>query len=200
MDTGSSSWSELGNYEVVATHDFTPQFVEYIVELYRPFSESDDPKAGNYTPAKMRQYFADGRFAHGFYIVKFKGDVVLAFGVDDFHGWGVVTRYLRFDSEFFIPIGFGVGFPYVLRTQKIKGLCSTQNKDQKDLMGMIVRRYSKHRNEDTLFGAAAQMVSQLRKLDYDVLYRGVVQIAYVYGGDQTPPFQAANTSFKRSAA
>lgn len=200
MDTQLSNWSDLTDYEVQEVHDYTPEFIQYVIDLYRPFSESGDPKGYNYTPDKMRQYFQTGRFAHGFYIVKFKGKVVLAFGVDDFDGWGVVTRYLRFDSDFFIPIGFGVGFPYVLRTQKIKGLCSTQNKDQKDLMGMILRRYSKHRNENTLFGAAARMVSQVRKLDYDVIYRGVIQTAYIYGSDLTPPFQAANTSFRRSAA
>ena len=196
-------YSDLNDYDVEVHTSYDTTFVEYVVDLCRPFGESNNPKAINYTPEQIRRYFNNGRFAHGFYIVKFKGSIVITFGVDDYKGWGVISRYLRHgDSSFFIPFGHGVGIPFAqerLKT-KIVGLCSTHNKDQKDLIKILHKYYSKNINDNGMFGIAARTAAQVKKIDYDIIYRDTIQTAYTYYTDSIPPFQAASNSFKRSAA
>lgn len=202
LDTGLLKWSRLEDYTAEVVTNYTNEFVESIVDLYSQYGSTNNQKSINYTPDRVRHCFHT-RFEHGFYIVKFKGNIVVTFGVDDFQGWGVISRYLRHgDSSFFIPVGHGVGIPFAMQTLKgkIKGLCSTQNKDQKDMMGLIQRRYGNRITDNDLFGAAARLARKVRKLPHDVLYRNTVQEAYVYDSEIDPPFQAANTSFKRSAA
>lgn len=198
-----SDYSDLNDYTVQVYTKYDIAFVEFVVDLCRPFSESNKPKAINYAPEQIRRYFNNGRFAHGFYIVKFRGSIVVTFGVDDYKGWGVISRYLRHgNSSFFIPFGHGVGIPFAHEhlKNKIVGLCSTQNKDQKDLIGILHKYYSKNIEDDGMFGVAARTAAQVKKINYDIIYRDTLQTAYTYYTDLTPPFQAASTSFNRSAA
>ena len=65
------------DYTVEVTRVFTPDYINYISELYAAKSTTLKEKGENYTEEKIRVYFKSGRFAHGFYIVKFIGKVTV---------------------------------------------------------------------------------------------------------------------------
>lgn len=188
-------WANRDDYTVEVHTSYTHDFIEYVVELYRPYSEGDNLKAENYTPERIRNCFRQ-KFEYGFYIVKFKGQIILTFGVDNFEGWAVVTRYLRHGDKslFILPLAHGIGVPFVIKHlgDRVKGVCSTQNKDSKDLMGAVARRYAKFVDDDNMFGDAAKVSRDLNKLPYTVNYRGVEQVVYVYHSKKQadiPPFR-----------
>lgn len=184
-----TQYSNLSDYTVEVTHEFTADYIESVVRLCQPYSIVGKTKADNYAPDRIRQMFESGRFGFGFYIVKFKGEVVLTFGVDNFRGWGVITRYLRHtDHSHYVPFICGVGIPFLQSYLKdeVIGLCSTHNVDQRNIAE--VRLKAKPTEIDNIYTVAARTVRKIKRLDHNVLYRSVVQTVYTIDTDLIPPF------------
>ena len=184
-----AQYSNLSDYTVEVTREFTADYIEYVVRLCQPYSNECKTKADNYAPDRIRQMFQSGRFGFGFYIVKHKGSVVLTFGVDNFQGWGVITRYLRHtDHLHYVPFICGVGIPFLQTYLKdhVIGLCSTHNVDQRNIAE--VRLKAKPVEIDTIYTVAARTVKTIKRLEKNVLYRSVVQTAYTIDTDLIPPF------------
>lgn len=186
-------YADLENYTVERTTVFTDEYIEYVVDLCKPYSEYGKEKPENYSPETIRRLFKTGRFKHGFFIVKHHGKVVITFGVDDFEGWAVGTRYLRHDNDIhasMAPIGAGVASKFIYDTigKDVKGFCTTHNLDARNWIDIGRRRY-RDRDGDTIYGATAREIKNTKKLDYPFMYRGVVQVGYTYWGtDLVPPF------------
>jgi hypothetical protein len=182
-------YSNLSDYTVEFSHEFDSSYIDYIVRLCEPYSVTGKAKPDNYAPERLKQMFTGGRFQHGFYVVKHRGNAVLTFGVDDFEGWGVLTRYLRHTNHnHFIPFVCGIGIPFLkehLKNQTV-ALCWTQNLDQKSLAD------ARHRfqvgTEDNIYSVAANTAKSIKQLDFNVMYRSVIQTAYTIDTELTPPF------------
>lgn len=183
------------DYSVEVTRKFTPDYIDYISQLYAAKSTTLKEKGENYTEEKMRVCFKSGRFTHGFYIVKCKGELIWTFGVDDYCGWGVVSRMLRHNSSFaLLPVMGAVAIPFILEylKEEIIGLCGTQNVDKRDLFerGLARRmRLASRMEEDpnNIFTLASH--TKYTKLDYDVFYRNTRQQVYVINTKKIPPFE-----------
>ena len=184
------------NYTVELVTEYSPQFVDKITDLYNEYSIRGNLLRENYEPDKIRHCFASGRFKHGFFITRYLDNIVMTLGVDDFHGWGVISRYVRhsYDNSF-VPYGYGVTLPFVATALKGKviGVCYTQNKTHKDLTAAIQKRYQEGEMGNEMRMAAAESISKMKKLDYDVFYRNTIQTAYIYNTEQIPPFTRADT-------
>ncbi len=182
--------NDTNDYTVDIHTSFTPDFIDYVVNLCEPYSRFGKEKQSNYAPNRIRSYFQT-RFEYGFCIVKYRGDVVLTFGLDDFHGWAVVSRYLRHTSnKNFVPFLYGVAIPHIRKSVSgIKGICITQNVDQRDIVRITMDRFIQPPKNTTLYANAAEQIQQIRQLNGTVEYRGVEQYAYyipLY--DEVPPF------------
>lgn len=183
------------DYSVEVTRKFTPDYINYISELYAAKSTTLKEKGENYTEEKIRVCFKSGRFTHGFYNVKCKDKLIWTFGVDDYCGWGVVSRMLRHNSSFtLLPVMGGVALPFVLKYLKehIVGLCATQNVGKRDLFGGSLARnlrLASRMEEDSnnIFTLASRV--EHTKLDYDVFYRNTRQQVYVINTKKIPPFE-----------
>ena len=185
-------YADLNDYDVEVVYKYDQDFVERIATLARPYSSSDKRTSNNYSPSRLYSALInDKRCEHGFYIVKHKGRVIVCFGVDDFHGWGVISRYLNLSgTSLFIPFGHGVGIPFAIDIlgDRVKGICSTQNVDQKDIIDLVRNRYGRRLGEDNLYGSAAALAVTTRKLPYNIWYRNKQQTAFVYCNKEDPPF------------
>jgi hypothetical protein len=195
------TFGNVNDYEVRIIKDYTESFVNYITDLSFDYANGGHEQSINYTRERfMVAFFNDKRFTHGYCLVEHKGNPILSFGLDDFYGWAVISRYLRYadrqeDTSLFVPIGYGVAFPHVISNVKgIKGLCSTQNVNTRDLMGMIFKRYKRHIGSGDLFGKAAEMITKTRKLPYSVTYRHTIQDVFVYDNENDPPFEKYDRS------
>lgn len=178
------------DYTVDIHTKYTPEFVDYVIDLCTPYSMHGKEKQSNYAPNRMRSCFHT-RFQYGFCIVKFKGSVVLTFGLDDFHGWAVVSRYLRHTKENnFVPFLYGVAIPHIRNTIKnIKGICITQNTDQRDIVRITMERFKQPLKQTLLYINAAEQIQQIKQLNGTYEYRGVQQYAYYIPlCDEVPPF------------
>lgn len=180
------------NYTVEVVKNFTPSFVEEVVELYRPYSETNKSLAENYSPQRIKHNFASGRFHYGFFVTRFRNTIVLTFGVDEFEGWGVLSRYLRHGGGYFVPVAYGVAIPHALSylSTDIEGLCSTHNVSQRNIMTTVQSRYKQGGNS-TLHVAATSFISKIRTLPYNVMYRNTVQSVCTYDTVMIPPFKPA---------
>ena len=189
-------------YTVELHTSFTPQFVNYVINLCSVYANSGKEKCENYSAPRLRANFDSNRFELGFCIVKRYDDVVVTFGIDKLNDWAVLARYLRHvNTTDFRPVAYGVVFPFLERHLKVAGICFTQNLDKRDFFGAGARRFSKQIGNSPIHARAAHQVSKIKSVDGVVLYRGVEQHAfYIPYGEGAPPFQAANTSFNRSAA
>ena len=187
-----SEFLKKENYTVEVVTDFTPSFIDEITSLYLPYSQTDGGLAENYSPQRIRHNFASGRFHYGFFTTRHLGKIVLTFGVDDFQGWGVITRYLRHGGGYFVPVAYGVAIPYTLThlSSHIKGLCSTHNVDQRKIMDVVQKRYGEG-GTHTLQQAAADLISKIRVLPYSVVYRNTIQSVCTYNTNMIPPFKPA---------
>lgn len=184
------------NYTVELITVYSPQFVDKITNLYGEYSIRGNLLCENYKPDKIRHCFASGRFKHGFFITRYLDKIVMTLGVDDFHGWGVLSRYVRhsYDNSF-VPYGYGITLPFVATVLdgKVIGVCYTQNKTRKDLTTSIQKRYREGEMGNEMRIAAAESISKIKKLSYDVFYRDTIQTAYIYNTTLTPPFTRADT-------
>lgn len=185
----------LNDYQIEIINNYTDDFIDKIINLSKLYHSQSRELSENYSRERLYFAFKRGkRFEYGYCLVKHKGKLVLSFGIDNFEGWGVVARYLRYpdkddDTSLFVPFGYGVAFPYVINNvPNIKGLCSVQNVTQRDLMGMVFKRYGKHIKENNLLGSASRLINKSRKLPYTVWYRSHEQFVYVYGSIDNPPF------------
>jgi hypothetical protein len=114
------------------------------------------------------------------------------FGVDEFRGWAVITRFLRLaKTNTMIPFAFGVGIPHAMKELEgqVKGFCSTENNRKTSLIGALVRRFSDHKDTEGIFYQAALTARQINKLPYEVLYRDVRQTVFTYNTTDIPPFK-----------
>jgi len=182
----------VSDYTVEATHIFTPDYVDYIVTLCKDYSNTGKEIKINYTEDRLRHNFTSGRFAHGFYVIKCKGKVVLTFGVDEFKGWGVVARLLKHNTVgFLMPVLGGVGLPFLYKhlEGKIEGLCWTHNVGARDVGAILAKR-----SQTTAPAAPGSVLAmaasrnRIRKLNYNVWYRNMIQEAYTFEPIATPPF------------
>lgn len=190
-------YTNIEDYEVELIKDYDADFIEMISRQSYKYSISKKELSSNYTHHRFKVAIKnDKRFQHGYCFVKHRNRLVLSFGLDDFQGWGVISRYLRHtdendDTSLFVPIGYGVAFPFVMKNlnDSIVGLCSTQNIKQRDLMGMIFKRYTQYSDREDMLGAAARLIRRTRKLPYTVWYRNCEQSVFVYNNDLNPPFK-----------
>lgn len=178
------------NYTVEIVTDFTQEFIESVVNMYYPYSTSNNSLSENYSPQRIRHCFAAQRFEHGFVITRYCNDIVLTFGIDDFCGWGVITRYLRHGGGYFVPVAYGVAIPHILSTMslQIKGLCSTHNINERKIMDVVQDRYRKS-GDSSLLESAASLISKIRTVPYNVVYRNTVQSVCTYDTNMIPPFK-----------
>lgn len=188
----------LSDYTIEATHIFTPKYVDYISNLCDIRSKELKEKGENYTYERIHACFDNGRFAHGFYVVKCHDDIVLTFGVDEFEGWGVGTRYLRYNTHnrLFPLSGLMWTFLNNHLRDEVEGLCIAQNVNQRSLQLLPHRRFATGRSlpktaEPNIFEAAIEVANNTKKLEYPVRYRGTVQEVYTYYTDKIPPFERA---------
>lgn len=186
------SYSNLEDYSVEIVNDFTPSFIESVVALYQPYSQQGKEKTENYKPHMVRHMFSSGRFRLGFCYVKFKGNIVLTFGIDDFNGWAVVARYLRHtNNSKFVPFLFGVAIPHLQKhfAKQIRGICVTQNIDQRNIVSAILKRFEKTDQQNNIYSSAADQIRRVRQLPVNVIYRGTEQYAfYIPNENDIPPF------------
>ena len=189
--------TDYSKFVVECTTNYTPQFIEYVVDLCRDYGIHGKQKAENYTPDRIRFNFNQDRFKYGFYIVKYEGNVVASFGVDQLERWAVIARYLRhtksniLESWFF----FGVCCPFVIEylQNQIDGVCWTRNMGMQDFTGIIIRRFSNMQKQNYLFERAAKCISKIQQVPGTVLYRGVEQSAHFIPLNQSvPPFKQIN--------
>ena len=189
--------TDYSKFVVECTTNYTPKFIEYVIELYRDYGIHGKQKAENYTPDRIRSNFNQDRFGYGFYIVKYEGSVVASFGVDQLERWAVITRYLRhtksniLESWFF----FGVCYPFVIEhlQNQIDGVCWTRNMGMQDFTGIMVRRFPNKQKQNYLFERAANYINKIQKVPGTVLYRGVEQSAHFIPLNQSaPPFKQIN--------
>lgn len=191
--TSYQYYANVEDYSIERTTDFTNDYIEYIVDLCKPYSEHGKEKPENYTPETITRLFKTGRFKNGFFVIKHLGKVVLTFGVDDFKGWAVGTRYLRHDNDInapMTPLAAGVASKYIYDNMRndIVGLCTTHNIDARNWIEIGKRKY-RDVDGDDIYGITARESRNTKKLDYPFMYRGVVQIGYTYWGtDLIPPF------------
>ena len=145
----------------------------------------------------MKYCFDNGRFAHGFYVIKEGDTIVATLGLDNFKGWGVITRYLRHDNDTMVRGMLGLFIYFISQNlnANITGLCSTQNIDQRDLMAVKARllnkRMERYPSNNTIFHATADVMQNCKKLDYNVNYRNTIQEVYTYYTNKIPPFERA---------
>lgn len=185
-------FTDYQKFSVDIVTDFTPGFIEYVVDLCEPYSRTGKDKKELYSPEKMKACFKLGRFDLGFCIVKYDGDVVATIGIDNFNQWAMMTRYLRHARTGILePIFFGVCLPFIIQHfhTTIKGVCWTQNTDKRDLAGVGIRRFTEAQNSEQLYIAAARYSKQIIKLNDPVWYRSVEQQAfYIPLTHEVPPF------------
>ena len=190
----------VSDYAVEVVYDFTPQFVNYIVNLYDKRSKEIKELNHNYTAERIRDCFERGRFKHGFYIVKMQNEVIATFGVDDFKGWAVLTRYLGHKRDKWL---FFAGVIYTAVQKELKGkvigICHTQNKSSRKMYDTVADRVisrckNKSYGPQTSIGASAECLKKTKILDYDVMYRGTVQEVVTYDTDLIPPFEKYSSS------
>ena len=184
----------VSDYTVEIVHDFTPDFIKYVVGLYDKRSKELKELNDNYTAEKIQICFKDGRFKHGFYLIKLQGEVIATLGVGEFRGWAVLTRYLVLKPGRWLFLA-GVMFAAVQKEVegKVIGICHTQNKNSRKISNIItekllVKRGYKEYDPLTTIGATAEFFKHTKKLDYDVMYRGTVQEVVTYYTDLIPPF------------
>lgn len=190
----------VSDYTVEVVYDYTPEFIEYVVDLCDRRSKELKELNDNYTSERIRHCFISGRFKHGFYIVKLQEEVLATFGVDDFCGWGVMCRYLVHKPGKWLYL-LGVSYPFVEHelAGKVIGVCHTQNRDSRKIRDTMVNRLvirgKCNRDLLTTIGAATEVFENTRKLNYEVWYRGTVQEVVTYYTDLIPPFERYSGSF-----
>ena len=182
----------ISDYTVEVTHNFTPEYIDYIIALCTDYGNTGKEIKINYTEDRLRHNFTSGRFAHGFYVIKCKEKVVLTFGVDEFKGWGVIARLLRHNTKgFLIPVLGGVGLPFLYKhlEGKIKGLCWTHNVGARDVGAILAKRLQKTMPAPigSVIATAANL-NNIKKLDYNIWYRNTIQEAYTFEPIAIPPF------------
>jgi len=188
-------YAALENYTVEHTTDFTNDYVDYVIDLCKPYSEYGKINRDNYSAETLKRLFSTGRFEYGFFIIKHCGNVVLTFGIDDFKGWAVGTRYLQHldtPEAPFLPLASGIASPYVKQHlgPKVIGMCTTHNVTTRSIFP--ARRRLERYTGNNLFGVAAGEVKLMKEVDYPIFYRGTVQKAVTYWGtDLIPPFERA---------
>jgi len=190
----------VSDYTVELTRNFTSEYIDYVCRLCDERSKELKEKNDNYTYERMKFCFDQGRFAYGFYIVKCKDKIVCTAGIDNFEGWAVGTRYLRYNS------GTRALFPvrWLLNTiihdhlnKSVEGFCITQNLDQRNVVGQRLRQQQRIQKAaelygpDSIFAATIEVNNNAKKLDYSVLYRNTVQEVYTFYTDKIPPFERA---------
>ena len=191
--TNYQYYAAVENYTVECTTNFTDEYIEYIVDLCKPYSEHGKEKPENYSPETTRRLFKTGRFKHGFFVIKHYDKVVLTFGLDDFKGWAVGTRYLRHDNDInapLTPLAAGIASSYIYDNLRndIVGLCTAHNIDTRNWVDIGLRKY-RNADGDNIYGIAARTCKGAKKIDQPFMYRGVVQTGYTYWGtDLVPPF------------
>lgn len=188
----------VSNYTIELTHDYTREYVDYVCRLCDFRSKTLSEKNDNYSYERMKYCFDVGRFAHGFYIIKCKGVVVCTGGVDDFKGWAVGTRYLRHnnDTNNLLPLRWFLGtIIHEHLDKKIIGFCTTQNLDQRNVIGLNekmqerTKRRAEQYGPDSIFAAAIDVNNNTKKMNFPILYRNTVQEVYTYYTDKIPPFE-----------
>jgi hypothetical protein len=188
-------YADLKNYTVERTTDFTNDYIDYIIRLCKPYSEQGKINRENYSAETLYRLFKTGRFIHGFFVVKHCSKVVLTFGIDDFKGWAVGTRYLQHldtPKAPFLPLASGIASPYVKQHlgSKVIGLCTTHNVTTRSIFP--ARRRFERYTGNNLFGVAAGEVKLMKEIEYPILYRGTVQkVVTCWGTDLIPPFERA---------
>jgi hypothetical protein len=180
------------DFTVEIVTDYTDAFVDYIVDLYDSRSESIKELNINYKAETMRRCFKTGRFVHGFVLVKERGILTMTYGIDDFKGWGVFTRFLTHSPNTWkYPFGyeFGVVFPIIEQHVKgrVIGLCSTHNASSRNFVAIIGKRLKKP-TTTLLAKLAAEVHMNIKILDYKVKYRSTVQEVLTFNTDLIPPF------------
>jgi len=187
------NFSDYSKFTVECTTKYTPEFIEYVVDLCYDYGLHGKEKSENYTPDRLRANFKQGRFEYGFFIVKHDGNVVATFGADRLDKWVVLSRYLRHTkSNILEPLLCGVCFPFVLDHLKdqIEGICWTQNMDKRDLVGVGLRRFAKAQKQEQLHEVAAVYINKIQKIPGTVMHRGVEQYAFFIPTSGTvPPFK-----------
>lgn len=189
----------VSDYTVTVVYNFTPEFINYVVDLCDCRSKELKELNDNYRSEKIRHCFESGRFKHGFYIIKLHDEILATFGVDDFNGWGVICRYLVHRPGKWLYL-LGVGYLFVERqlTGKVIGICHTQNKDSRKIRDTIANRLvTRNRGNcdlQTTIGAATEVFKNTKKINYEVWYRGTVQDVITYYTDLIPPFEKYSSS------
>lgn len=185
----------VSDYTVEVVYNFTPEVIDYVVDLCDRRSKELRELGDNYTAERLRACFEEDRFKYGFYIVKLQDEVVATFGIGDFRGWAVITRYIVHKPGKWLFIG-GAVFPFIQKELegKVIGICHTQNKDSRKMRNimaerLLVRNSGKEYDPLTAKGATVEFLKHTKKLDYDVWYRGTVQEVVTYYTDLIPPFE-----------
>ena len=177
-------YKDLKNYTV---EHFDRENTEALSWLASYGSKSD-----NYSMYKLRFLIDSNRLTLGIFVIKHHDIPVAIFGVDEFRGWAVITRFLRLaKTNTMIPFMFGVGIPFLLKHlgNKVQGICSTENNRKSSLVEALQKRFIDHKDVDGIFYEASQTAKQIRKLPCDVMYRDVRQTAFTYHTTLQPPFR-----------
>ena len=182
------------NYTLEVSRTFDKEFVDRVVEIYKQYAQTGKSNPENYSEERVRWNFKT-RFEHGFYIVRCKDEVLLTFGIDDFKGWGVVSRYLKQPYFIYMPVCMGYGFPEAIKHlgDEIKGLCCTHNIEHNTNRTMLstgIVKFSKLENKARggIYETAYHLATKTSRIETPIMYRGVVQVGYTFSGDQVPPF------------
>jgi hypothetical protein len=179
-------------FDVELITEYTPQFIQYIIDICEPYSKYGKDKKDLYAPERIKHCFYSGRFRYGFCIVKYDKEIVATVGIDDFNGWASMSRYLRHARTGVLePIFLGVCVTFAIDqfNNKVKGVCWTQNFDKRDLVGLLLQRFAKPQNDQKLYVMAANVVSKTIRIKNPVFYRGVEQEGfYIPFKNELPPF------------
>ena len=181
--------SNISDYTVEVVTDFTEEFVDYIASICDKRSKEIKELNDNYTSETIRRCFATDRFAHGFFIIKERGDVVITFGIDNFKGWGVLSRLLTHKPGGWRYL-WGIAWPVIAKHTegKVIGICSTHNIGRRDVITTTRKKLLKRTATNPLKEMAAEVHKNTNMLDFKVVYRGTVQEVVTYYTDLIPPF------------